>query len=357
MGFLDRFKGMGFGGKSHPLGIEIGSSAIKVVDMAEKGGGFVLNGAHVVPIPRGLVTGGVIKDENKDRMVSELEELRELVGIKKGEVAFALPGNFSIIETFALQGVPDEDEIRSQVEKRVAATIPLKREELTFDFDVYLPEDGEENSQVVYAIARREMVDSYRYILEAAGFTLESVKPTPVCLANVVAANTYFSKGEVILLLEIGGESTNLLVMKDGRILYSRNVSIGGSVVTQMIADKLGLSFEDAEKMKLNAGDADRTTLRDAAVALAVKLQDEVGVSLGQIEGALGTGLELKRVLLTGGGAKTIFLEEELQSVLGVQVEGLIPIKNIALSPALDPLVLAEIAPRISTAIGLLLKA
>jgi len=356
VGFLDKIKGFSFGGKSQPLGIEIGSSAVKVVELVDKGGNFILQDAHVVSIPRGLVVGGVIKD--RETMVSELEGLWDTLGLKKREVAFALPGNFSMIETFSLPAEVSEEEITAEVEKRVATTIPLKKEELTFDFDVYPPEEdeGEGKLQVIYAIARREMVDSYRHILEAAGLSLESVKPTPVCLANVVAANSVFKKGEAVLVLEIGSDSTNLLVLRDQRILYSRNISVGGGMVTQLIAEKLNVSFSDAEKMKLKSGEVDKHILRDAAVALAAKLQGEISVSLGQIEGALGISLDLQKVLITGGGAKSIFLEDELASLLGMQVEALIPIKNIALSTRLDPPSLAVIAPRIAAVIGLLLK-
>ena len=356
MGFLDKLRGISFGSKSHPLGIEIGSSAIKVVDLTEKGGNFLLQDAHVVSIPRGLVVGGVIKD--KESMVSELENLWDSIGFKKTEVSLALPGNFSMIETFTMPATSEEEEIMAEVEKRVSTTIPLKKDELTYDFDVYpLNEDQEEEVlQVVYAIARKEMVDSYRHILEAAGLSLEAVKPTPVCLANVVAANTLVKKGESVLVLEIGSDSTNLLVLRDMRIIYSRNVSVGGSIVTQLIADKLGVSFSEAEEMKLKTGEVDKHTLRDAAVGLAAKLQSEVSISLGQIEGALGTALTIEKVLITGGGSKSIFLEEELSSLLGMQVEALIPIKNVALSPKLDPPSLAVIAPRIAAVMGLLMK-
>jgi type IV pilus assembly protein PilM len=355
LSFLDKLR-LSLGGKSQPLGLEIGSSAIKVVDVVEKKGNFVLQDAHVVSIPRGLVVGGVIKD--RDGMVSELENVWDSLNLKKIEISFVLPGNFSMIETFSLPADMDEDEILAEVEKRVSTTIPLKREELTFDFDVYPPDMDDEGDkiQIIYAIARREMVESYRHIFEAAGLILESVKPTPVCLANIVSANTLFHKGETVLLLEIGSDSTNLLVLKDGRIIFSRNISVGGSMITQFIADKLNLSFSEAEKMKLTGGEVDRHTLRDAAVALAAKLQGEVSVSLGQIEGAIDKSLNLQRALITGGGSKSVFLEEELASLLGMKVEALIPIKNVALSPKLDPPSLAVIAPRISAVMGLLLR-
>ena len=357
MGFLDKMKhSLSFGGRSKPLGLEIGSSAIKVVELVEKGGNFLLNNAHVISIPRGMVAGGVIKD--KESMVSELESLWENLELNKTNVAFALPGNFSMIETFSLPDTIGDEEITEQVEKKVTATVPLKKDELTFDFDVYPPEDDDAESkiQVVYAVARREMVDSYRHVFEAAGLSLESVKPTPVCLANIVSANTVFDKGEAVLVLEIGSDSTNMLVLRDRRILYSRNISMGGGIITQVIADKLNVSFSDAEKMKVTTSEIDKTMLRDAAVALAAKLQGEVGISIGQIEGSLGSSLGLKRVLVTGGASKSLFIEEELSSILGMQVETLIPIKNVALSPKLDPPSLTVIAPRIATVMGLLLK-
>ncbi len=355
MSFIKKLK-LNLGGKSQPLGLEIGSSAIKVVEIAEKSKIPVLQNAYIASLPRGLVVAGVIKDE--ESMVAELKNIWESNGIRKREISFALPGNFSMIETFSLPADTDEEEIMAQVEKRVSTTIPLKKDELTFGFDVYPPnpEEDNDNIQVIYAIARKEMVRTYRNIFEAAELTMESVKPTPVCLANVVSANTVFQKGESVLVLEIGCESTNLLVLKEGRILYSRNISIGGSMVTQIIADKLNISFGEAEKMKLNAGEMDAHLLRDAAVAVAAKLQGEVSISVGQVEGAMETPLNIQRVLITGGGSRSPFIEDELASLLNMKVEAFSPIKNMALSPKLDPTLLEVIAPRIASAIGLLLK-
>ncbi len=354
--FLDKLKsGFSFGSKSQPLGLEIGSSAVKVAEVFERGGEFVLENASLVSIPRGMVVGGMIKD--KEGMISELESIWDSLELGKREVALALPGNFSMIETFTVPDTADEDEIMAQVEKRVEATIPLKKEELTFDFDVYPPDEAEDGKmQVVYAIARREMVDSYRHIFEAAGLTLESVKPTPVCLANIVSANTMSAKGEAVLVLEIGCDSTNLLVLRDGRILYGRNVSIGGSVVTELIAEKLNVPFGEAEKMKLKGEGIDKSMMRDGVVVLAAKLQGEISISLGQIESSMGGVVELNKVLLTGGGSKSLFIEEELESLLNMKVESLIPIKNIALSPDLDPPSLADMAPSLSVVMGLLLR-
>jgi len=339
------------GKKKALLGVEIGTNAIKIADIKRKGSQLVLHQAHVVPLPPGKMSMGSIEDQ--EGLASELDTIWNTLNLKNRNISLALPGNLTILRRTRLPYVPSE-EIEKAIQWEIEKTLPFKLEEIHFDFHVYDIKEGE-NIDLVYVVARRNVIESYQQLFLMAGINLEVLDSTFLALANIAIVNYDDLSNVLFMVLDIGAESSNLLVIKDNRILYSRNVEIGGDVVTQSISRRLDCSIEDAERIKLS-GDIDEDTLREGSHALASKLHNEIIISLNYSQNLLGTQEGIEKILITGGASNTPFLIPELTSFLNVHVQTLSPIRKIDLHPRLDPTHMDEISTRIPIAMGTALR-
>lgn len=338
-------------GRRELLGLDIGTSAIKVVEMKRKGEVHILRQAHVVPLIPGRVSSGAIIDA--EELASELKSIWNSLNLKTKNVAIALPGSMTILRRARLPYVP-EDEIEKAIKWEIEKTLPFKVEDIHFDYFIYEMREGE-SIDLIYAVAKKEVIKGFQDLTEMAGLNLDVLDSAYLSLANITIAN-YDDLGNILFLIfDVGAESSNLLVLKNNRIVYGRNVEVGGITVTSHIAKATGCSLEEAEQTKLN-GEVDEGVMREGAHQLALKLYNEVIVSLNFAQNLLGTKEQVERIFLTGGSSNTPFLITEVSSLMNTEVHSLLPIRKIDLHPSLEPSYIDEIAPRMPIAMGTALR-
>jgi len=349
--FLDSWKGI-VRGKKELLGVDIGTSAIKLAEIAKKGESYILKQAHIVPITPGRVSSGAIID--LDGLASELNTIWNSLGLKTKNVAIALPGNMTILRRARLPYVPEE-EIESAIKWEIEKTLPFKVEDIHFDYFVYEIKENE-SIDLIYAVAKREVIKSFQDLAQKAGLELSVLDSAYLSLANITMINYDDLEHMLFLIFDIGAESSNLLVLKNNRIVYGRNVEVGGTTVTSHIAKATGCDVEEAEQAKLK-GEVEEGILREGAHELALKLYNEAIISLNFAHNLLGTKEDVEKIFITGGSSNTPFLITEISSLMNTEVHNLLPIRKIDLHPNLDPSYIDEIAPRMCTAMGTALRA
>jgi len=347
---LGPFK-MALGKRKALLGVDIGSNSLKIVEIRGKRDQLILNQAHVVPLPPGKVTMGTIEDP--EGLASELDTVWNTLQLKNRNISLALPGNLTILRRTKLPYVPPE-EIEKAIQWDIEKVLPFKLEEIHFDFHVYEIKEGE-NIDLVYVVAKRNVIETYQQLFVMAGINLEVLDSTFLALANIAIINYEELKETFYMILDIGAESSNLMAMKNDRILYCRNVEVGGDLVTQCISRHLSCSTEEAERLKL-AGDVEESILREGAQTLASKLHNEIIISLNYAQNILGSQEPVEKILVTGGGSNTLFLIQELGPLLNTNVQPMSPIRRVELDPHLDPTHVDEISSRLSVAMGTGLK-
>jgi len=347
---LGPFKGT-LGRKRNLLGVEISSNSLKIAEVKNKGGEFLLSQAHVVPLPAGKINAGNIED--LEGMASELDTIWNSLNLKNRNVSLALPGNLTILRRSKLPYVPYE-EIEKAIQWEIEKVLPFKLEEIHFDFHVYDVKEGE-SIDLIYVVARRTVVESYQQLLNIAGLNLEVLDSAFLALANVTLINYDDLPDVLFMVIDIGSKNSNILVVKDNRILYGRNVEIGGSLVDQIISREIGCTLEEAENIKLS-GELDESIIRDGASALANKLYNETIVSLNYSSNLLDSQERIDRIYITGGASLTPFLTAELSNLLNIDIHSLSPVRKIDLSPQIDPSYIDEVSPRIPIAIGTALR-
>jgi type IV pilus assembly protein PilM len=320
---------MGLLGSKSLIGIDIGSHAIKAVELAPAGGRFRVLHAGSADTPPGSVKEGVIVEPQG--VGAAIRQVFATSGIKANRVVAAVGGQAVIVRELKLPPMSDE-ELKQAARFEAERYIPYGVKEVNMDFDV-IGETTEENQKKVVVLlvaARREIVDKHVQALEVAGlepFVLD-VESFAVMRSLDSQAKTN-GQSEAVVFVDLGAESSDIIITEAGQLRLTRNVNIGGDALTRAIASRLETEFKSAEQVKEEKGmvllegeplPEDRTVLSLHEVMLPIlgDLATEIRRSLDYFQTRWRES-RVGRVVLSGGTAKLQNLDRFLSLELGVE--------------------------------------
>lgn len=236
------------------VGLDISSSAIKMVELsADSRKGYCVERYAIEMLPRDAVADGNIVNLEATADVVRLAWKR--LDSSTRLVAVALPSSHVITKKIIVPAGMREDELEVQVESEASQYIPFALEEVNLDFQVLraAPSSPDE-VEVLIAASRKEKVEDRVAVVESAG-----LKPVVVDVESYAVLSALAlieqqlpdgGKGKIIAVADVGANTTNLMVLKDGQQLYAREQAFGGNQLTQDIARLFGMTFEEAEAEK-----------------------------------------------------------------------------------------------------------
>ncbi len=344
MGLVDKIRGAR---GSACVGMELSTNAVKIALLNRKGERTILQGGLVSPIPKVSINMSLEKREDLGKQITAIWRS---AGIKVNKVRLSIPGKLTFTGRINLS--PEEEgDIEERVLSILSAKIPISSpEELSMGYFVYSRSKG--MLDILYVAVKKSVVDFYQEIFAHSELELNALYSTPLALANVVNANYPNDMVDLLfMVVDVGAYESNVVAMKENRLVASISLDTGGILVTHNLATHLGFPLKDAEKMKL-MGKGNEAVLREGAYQIATQLREGIERCLEEASAFLGSSERLEAILLTGGGSLTPFLLAELFSLLGTRVEHLLPIRKIELHPDLNPTQTYEISPQLSVAIG-----
>ncbi len=248
-----------FSSRTPPLiGLDIGSSSVKLVELVDVGGGVIrLERYAIEPLPRGAVVDGNI--DKIDVVADAVKRAWRRAGCRIKSVAMALPASAVITKRIALPANLREEELEMQVESEANQYIPFALDEVSLDFQVLGPiPNAPDDVEVLIAASRKEKVEDRMAVAQAAG-----LKPIVVdvesyamrsALERLINQLPNSGEGLVIAIFYIGANTTSVTVMHDGEAIYEREQPFGGQQLTADIARAYGVPAEEAE-LKKRSGD------------------------------------------------------------------------------------------------------
>lgn len=293
-----------------------------------------------------------VTDENWiDAVGVALKELARSSNLQ-GNATFILPGNQVLTKTIKIPHV--EAEKRAQIIAFEAQqSIPYPLHEVVWDSQV-IGDDGIE-IEVLFIACKIDTIETFCAGVRAAGLTAESITAASILEYNLLAlADPGVSSDD--LVINIGARTTNLLFRNaDG--FFVRNLSLGGQVLSQSIADSLGKTLEQAEAIKLQFYNRENETLEDSNGAKALtdsaeafmrRISQEVTrsiVNYRRQKNAPAPG----RILLSGRGSQVRGLAEFLHNSQKVPVERLDPLEHVTVEAGVteEPETLRVLLPQI----------
>ncbi len=236
------------------LGLDISSSSVKLVELAQdKAGNLVLVRCAIEPLERGWITDGSI--EKFDEVAEAVRRLVKKSGSKTKNVAMALPPSAVITKKIILPGGMTDQELEVQVEVEANQYIPFPLDEVSLDFCVVGPSATSAGDiEILIAASRKERVQDIQGLAEAAG--LKPVIVDVESYASRLATNRLIEnlpdkgEGSIVALFEVGALTTSMQVIRNNEVLYDRDQAFGGAQLTQLIVRQYGFSLEEAENKK-----------------------------------------------------------------------------------------------------------
>jgi type IV pilus assembly protein PilM len=341
------------------VGLDIGSSAIKVAQLKESKGRYFLQKFGVKPLEPEVIVDGTVMDEG--RVISAVRELFEETNVKNKHVAISISGHAVIVKKISLPPMPDE-ELEGQVKLAAEQYIPFDINEVNIDFHV-LPPDGSEDQQgdmsVILVAAKKDKINELTELVKAAGLIPMVMDVDAFAVENMHAINYPMAQEETTALVNLGASVMNVNIVRAGSSLFTRDIPLGGNRYTEAIQREIGLSFEEAEesKKKDRAADSDGVSLTGVLDGVNAEVASEVARTVDYFKTSTASA-ELSRVLVCGGVARAKGLIQQLGDRMQLPVEMADPFAEIDVTGCdIDSDLLAELAPSAAVGVGLALRA
>ncbi len=346
-----------FSSKKDIVGIDVGSSAVKIVRLRESRGTYHLENIGIMPLDSETIVDNTIMDSTT--IVESIRNLLKSMKIKTTRVATSVSGHSVIIRKISLPIMTDA-ELESSIQWEAEQYIPFDISEVNIDFQILGP-DAKDPSQmnVMLVAAKKDFVDDYTALFAEAG--LEPVVMDIDCFAveNMFDYNYGFVDDEVIALIDLGASATSVSVLKGDTSIFTRDIQTGGNLLSEELQKRLGISGEEAERAKLgdrNIADVDPDSVDEILADAIENLVQEVQRSLDFFS-ATSSEDRVTKVYLTGGVSSSAKVRETLEERLGITAERVDPFRNVTISEkGFDAEYLDAIGPMFSVAAGLAMR-
>ncbi len=343
----------GFGSKNL-LGVDIGSSTIKIAELESSRKGYELSSFGVMPLARGVINSGEIIDPVN--VGQSIKSLAASMKSKRNLVVSGLFGSAVIVKKISMPKM-DTKLVAEQIKWEAEQYIPFDINDVTIEYKILKSAGSSETMDILLVAAKQDLVFRYIEAIEAAQLKLESLDINGFGLANCFEFNYGVQQG-VVGLLNFGAASTNFVVIDKGDVIYCRDILIGGFNYTNDIMQTMNISFEESEALKISAsmGQEVPTEVNTQIMSTNEHYVEEVKSSLEFFNAASGN-LSVSRFYVTGGGIFVPGLVASVSKSTNIPYEVLDPFLKISFNKKnLSPEYIEQIRPMSAIAIGLGLR-
>ena len=333
------------------VGIDIGSSSVKLVELRESGGSFRLENAGEALLPGGSIVEKAVS--RKDVVAGVVSNLVSDLGIKAKEAAIGVCGKAVAAKAVTVPRASFGGSIEKLEEDLVRLHLFRDVAKVNYSCVPFAPGEQEpEGVRLLLAASPKKTVNGYKKSVSSAGLRARVVDMDALALSNAYG----IGRGDVsekTALVNVGAAVTSVNVLKDGEPFFIRDIPLGGGEVTRSLMEKFEITYEEAERIKYGAWDR---AGYDEAAEFVEKFVARAASEIRAVLEEAGGGAE--RVVLCGGSARIPALADSLAEVAGVPVEVFNAFENVAFSDSrFDPEYLEYLGPKMTVAVGLAARA
>ena len=350
LGFLSKRK------HSHVLGIDISSSTIKLIELSRAGERYRVDGYAVAPLPQDAVVEKNIA--NVDEVAAALRTVVAQAKTKTKLACTAVAGSSVITKVVPMPAGLREDDLEIQLTLEADQYIPYPLDEVAIDFEV----QGETASNpdqvdVLLAACRREAIDAHTEVLELAGLTPKIVDVEGYALErayDLMRAQKGIPENAIVAIADIGATMTTLSVLREGRVVYTREQLFGGKQLTDEIMRRYGLPLAEAGLAKKQGG-----LPEDYQTDVLEPFRDAVAQQVARSLQFFFSSSDFNRVdavILGGGVAAMEGLPDLVQQRLNTEVFTADPFAGMTTASGVDAVALKADATAMMIAVGLALR-
>lgn len=383
--------------KKSYLGVDLGTSAVKIVELQDKGGRAVLLTYGYVEQPTDIIRAS--SREMEEKIVNIIKDIHKKSRMTSNRVVAALP-SFSVFSSIISLPAMNKKDLAKAVQWEAKKFIPLPIEEMTLDWKVVpsrplvksaaplatpsavpnpqtpinhepvsflaklrgqtktktpTPDNaaGKNNVKILLTAAPKKIVERYIRIFRSAALELISLETESFALER----SLYGNDPTPIMVIDIGAVSTNISIVESSIPILTRSIDVGGTSITKAIMTSLNVDLERAEQFKRDIG---FSALGPGGLPETIKntinpIVNEVKYSLDIYLSQAGGQNKIEKIILTGGSAFLPELVNYLAKLLEMKVIIGDPWDRIVYPLELKP-VLSELGPRFAVAVGLAMR-
>ena len=340
------------------VGLDIGSSAVKAVELKASGKAYKVTAFGAEPIPPDSIVDGAIIDGAA--VADAIRRLFESRKIQTRDVAASLSGNAVIVKKITLP-VMTEAELAESIYWEAEQYIPFDIQDVNLDYQILDAGDalaGKATMDVLLVAAKKEKIADYTGVIAQAGRTAVVVDVDAFALQNAYEVNYGIEPGQVVVLLNAGASATNINILQGDQSVFTRDISIGGNAYTEALQKELNLPFEQADQLK-RGEPVDGVTFEDARPVLRAVTENvmlEIQKTFDFFK-ATASSDRIDRIVVSGGASRAEGFLEMLGERFDAPVELFDPFKRVAFDAKrfqVDDV--DDVAPTAAVAVGLALR-
>jgi len=336
------------------VGIDIGSSSIKLAEVTLSSKGATLENFAVIPSPLQAINNGEITDT---LLVAEsIRTCFKENDFRHKHVSVGLSGTAVIIKKISIPKV-DPKKLKEQIRYEASQYLPFDISQVTIDHHLLSFSSNPENLEVLVIAAQNEFILNYLSSINQSGLKCTILDVSSLALANIFELN-YGKTTEPVALFNFGSSISNFLVLFQGEVIFSRDIPVGGFHFTNEISKNMGVTFEEAEALKISQGSSQeapeetRTFMNMALEHVTEEIRNSIDFYTATAQGHL-----ISKAYYTGGASLTAGLIDHLVDVLKLPFEAFNPyIRMKSGTKKITDSYLQQISPFISIACGLAIR-
>ncbi|HWK31616.1 MAG TPA: type IV pilus assembly protein PilM [Terriglobales bacterium] len=343
-----------FGGAKSIVGLDIGSSCIKAVELKKTKGEIQVSTLGVEPLAADIVVDSMIVDSGS--VSGAISKIFNDHKIKSKLVATSVSGHSVIVKKITTQTMSDSD-LAETINTEAAQHIPFDITDVNIDYQILSDDPTAPQMDVLLVAVKKDKILNYTNVLILAGKSPAVVDIDAFALQNCYEYNYEPAPGTTVALLNLGASVMNINIVKGATPLFTRDVSVGGNQYTDSLQKELDLSFDDAEALKL--GQRVGTVSEDAKLPILQQVTEIIVLEIQKTFDffrATAAGEHIERIYLAGGSSKVPGLIEALRSEFSMPVEVLNPFQRISAANITESGLIDQNAGQLAVAVGLALR-
>ncbi len=330
------------------IGLDIGSSSVKAVQLRRKGSGWALQAFGMQPLVPQTIVDGTIMDQSA--VADSIRQLWSRLRLKQKDVAIAIAGHSVIIKKIAVPQMTPEAlamNIRAEAEHH----IPFGRDDVEIDYHVTNPSTASGQTEMLLVAAKKEVVNDYVQVVRDAGLIPQVVDVAAFASQNGFEVNYPLDPRETVVLINI---------VRSGVSLFTRDVTIGGNAYTEEIQKQLGIAADEAEAYKVGGNQVEDGVVPQEVIRVMEGVSE---VMAGEFQRSLDFFLattadaNVTRIALAGGSAKIASLHRAIERRSRLPLEVADAWRRVEIDPTLDRAYLQAHSPEALIGVGLAMRA
>ena len=351
--------------KNQLVGLDIGSHAIKLVEIDNSKKGLILKNFGIIGLPHDAIVEGSIKE--MEIVATAIKNLYKNLKVKNKSVVTSISGYSVIVKKITVEK-RKETELEGSIQDEAEQYIPFDINDVNLDYEILTDlgeleekqsdKEGKGFMDVMLVAAKKDIVEDYVSLLHLTGLSPGILDVDAFALQNAFEISQEGASG-CFALVNVGAEELGINAIKDGVSIFTRDSSYGGYQINEAIMSKLEVPYDEAERIKLGGAKVDgkdRAELEEIFTSVVSGWVNEIKRALDFLATTYPDET-IEKIFVSGGSCRIPGFQKYLELETDITVEELNPFANLQINEKIfDPKYLSYMAPQASVAVGLALR-